>query len=132
MTEHTQPAPNRNDPRPSPEPRPHETKPHETSRLGVADLDPDPSVVVDLHVQPVVAGRVAAVDGIGEEIDDFFESIPVSVEEQARIDSAGTLRIFWSMVLPMARPAVMTIPVAVVFFMFQKRIMNSTTGAVKE
>ena len=26
---------------------------------------------------------------------NFFESIPVSVEEQARIDGAGTFRIFW-------------------------------------
>ncbi len=120
---------------------------------------------------------------------NFFESIPVSVEEQARIDGAGTLRIFWSIVLPMARPAVMTIvilsfqgswnelshfivasqdpelftltkgvaqlasgarsqgqeypvklaaaavmtiPVAIVFFIFQKRIMNASAGAVKE
>ncbi len=39
---------------------------------------------------------------------NFFESIPVSVEEQARIDGAGTFRIFWSVVLPMARPAVIT------------------------
>jgi multiple sugar transport system permease protein len=119
----------------------------------------------------------------------FFESIPVSVEEQARIDGAGTLRIFWSVVLPMARPAlmtiiilsfqgswnelnhfivassdpglftltkgvaqlasgalsqgtqypvklaaaaIMTIPVAIVFFIFQKRIMNASAGAVKE
>ena len=119
----------------------------------------------------------------------FFESIPVSVEEQARIDGAGTLRIFWSIVLPMARPAVMTIiilsfqgswnelnhfivassdpglftltkgvaqlasgalsqgtqypvklaaaaimtiPVAIVFFIFQKRLMNASAGAVKE
>jgi multiple sugar transport system permease protein len=120
---------------------------------------------------------------------NFFESIPVSVEEQARIDGAGTFRIFWSIVLPMAAPAVMTItilsfqgswnelnhfivatqnpdltvltkgvanlvsgqlsqgtqyplklaaavlmtvPVAVVFFVFQKRIMNASAGAVKE
>lgn len=119
----------------------------------------------------------------------FFESIPASIEEQARIDGAGTFRIFWSVVLPMARPAVttivilsfqgswnelshfivassspelftltkgvaqlasgalsagtqyplklaaaavMTIPVAVVFFVFQRRIMNATAGAVKE
>ena len=40
---------------------------------------------------------------------NFFESIPVSVEEQARIDGAGTFRVFWSVVLPMARPAVITI-----------------------
>lgn len=119
---------------------------------------------------------------------NFFESIPVSVEEQARIDGAGTFRVFWSVVLPMARPAlitivilsfqgswnelsqfivasqspelttltkgvaslasgqlsqgtqyplklaaaaIMTIPVAVLFFIFQKRIMNTTDGAVK-
>lgn len=120
---------------------------------------------------------------------NFFESIPVSVEEQARIDGAGTFRVFWSVVLPMARPAlitivilsfqgswnelnhfivatqspelttltkgvaslasgqlsqgsqyplklaaavIMTIPVAVMFFIFQRRIMNVSEGAVKE
>ncbi len=120
---------------------------------------------------------------------NFFESIPASVEEQARIDGAGTFRVFWSIVLPMARPAlitiiilsfqgswnelahfivstqspalttltkgvaglasgqlsqgsqyplklaaaaIMTIPVAVLFFVFQRRIMNSSEGAVKE
>jgi len=120
---------------------------------------------------------------------NFFESIPPSVEEQARIDGAGTFRVFWSVVLPMARPAlvtivilsfqgswnelshfivstqdpnlttltkgvaslasgglsqgtqyplklaaaaIMTVPVAVLFFIFQKRIMNTSEGAVKE
>ena len=120
---------------------------------------------------------------------NFFESIPVSVEEQARIDGAGTFRTFWSVVLPMARPAlitiiilsfqgswnelahfivaaqdpalttltkgvaqlssgqlsqgsqyplklaagaIMTIPVAIVFFIFQRRILNASAGAVKE
>lgn len=121
----------------------------------------------------------------------FFESIPVSIEEQGRLDGAGPFRLFWSIVLPMARPAlmtliilsfqgswnelshfviasqdpnlntltkgvasfasgasgasfktqypftlaaatIMTIPVAVVFFIFQRRIINTQTGAVKE
>ena len=119
----------------------------------------------------------------------FFESIPESVEEQARIDGAGTFRVFWSVVLPMATPALvtiiilsfqgswnelaqfiisaqspslttltkgvasltsgqlgqgtqyplklaaaalMTIPVAAMFFIFQRRIMNTSEGAVKE
>jgi multiple sugar transport system permease protein len=120
---------------------------------------------------------------------NFFESIPVAVEEQARIDGAGVFRTFWSIVLPMSLPAVMTIvilsfqgswnelnhfivstqstelttltkgvaqlasgqlsqgqqfpiklaasllmtiPVAIVFFIFQRRIMNVGAGAVKE
>lgn len=41
----------------------------------------------------------------------FFESIPVSVEEAARIDGAGTFRIFWSIVLPMAKPALITVTI---------------------
>ena len=121
---------------------------------------------------------------------NFFESIPAAVEEAARIDGAGTFRTFWSVVLPMATPAlvtitilsfqgswneyshfiiassdpnlmtltngvgtlasgglggkanqyplklaaaaIMTIPVALLFFVFQKRIMNTSAGAVKE
>jgi multiple sugar transport system permease protein len=38
----------------------------------------------------------------------FFESIPVSVEEAARIDGAGPFRTYWSVVLPMAKPALIT------------------------
>ncbi len=41
----------------------------------------------------------------------FFEQIPVSVEEAARIDGAGPFRTFWSVVLPMARPALITITI---------------------
>jgi multiple sugar transport system permease protein len=41
----------------------------------------------------------------------FFESVPASIEEAARIDGAGTFRIFWSVVLPMARPALITLTI---------------------
>jgi multiple sugar transport system permease protein len=41
----------------------------------------------------------------------FFESIPVSVEEAARIDGAGVFRTFWAVVLPMARPALITLTI---------------------
>ncbi len=118
----------------------------------------------------------------------FFDSIPVSIEEAARIDGAGIFRTFWTIVLPMATAplvtlfilsfqgswnefahfvvsrqspelntlttgvaslvsgqlgsgnqfplqlaaaVLMTIPVAVLFFIFQRRIMNTTAGAEK-
>jgi multiple sugar transport system permease protein len=41
----------------------------------------------------------------------FFETIPASVEEAARIDGAGPFRTFWSIALPMARPAVITLTI---------------------
>jgi multiple sugar transport system permease protein len=119
----------------------------------------------------------------------FFLSVHPSIEEAAKIDGAGIFRTYWSVVLPMARPALltlmilsfqgswndfstilvahqspsldtlttgvgrlvsgqlgaatqyplelaaamaMTIPVAIVFFVFQKYIMRTGEGAVKE
>jgi multiple sugar transport system permease protein len=119
----------------------------------------------------------------------FFLSVHPSIEEAARIDGAGIFRTYWSVVLPMARPALitlmilsfqgswnnfsmilvahqspsldtlttgvgrlvsgqlgagtqyplqlaaamaMTVPVAIVFFVFQKYIMRTGEGAVKE
>ncbi|MEV6109943.1 carbohydrate ABC transporter permease [Streptomyces sp. NPDC051940] len=41
----------------------------------------------------------------------FFESVPREVEEAARIDGAGVVRIYWSVVLPMARPALITLTI---------------------
>jgi multiple sugar transport system permease protein len=41
----------------------------------------------------------------------FFDSIPVSIEEAARMDGASIFRTFWSVVLPMARPALITLTI---------------------
>jgi len=159
---------------------------------GVVLLIPKFLVIKQLGMYDSFAGMIIPLlaDAAGIFImKNFFESIPHSVEEAARIDGAGPFRIYWSIVLPMARPAlvtlvilsfqgswnelshfiiasqsrdlmtltkgvaqlasgalsagsqypiklaaaaVMTIPVAVLFFIFQKRLMNVTTGAVKE
>lgn len=148
-------------------------------------------VINQLSIYDSYAGMIfpLLVDAAGVFImKNFFESIPRSVEEQAKVDGAGTFRIFWQIVLPMAVPAlvtitimsfqgswnelshfivatqdpalttltkgvaslasgqlsqgtqypiklaaalIMTIPVAVLFFIFQRRIMNTSEGAVK-
>ncbi|WP_238007081.1 carbohydrate ABC transporter permease [Dactylosporangium sp. AC04546] len=36
---------------------------------------------------------------------EFMREIPVELEEAARLDGAGDLRIFWSIVMPLCRPA---------------------------
>jgi putative chitobiose transport system permease protein len=40
-----------------------------------------------------------------------FMSIPLALEEAARIDGAGALRIWWHVMLPLARPALATLAV---------------------
>lgn len=159
---------------------------------GVVLLIPKFLVIKQLGIYDSYAGMILPllVDAAGVFImKNFFESIPTAVEEAARIDGAGTFRTFWSIVLPMSRPALMTIvilsfqgswnelnhfivstqspelttltrgvaslasgqlssgnqfpiklaaatlmtiPVAVIFFVFSRRIMNSTSGAVKD
>ena len=41
----------------------------------------------------------------------FFDSVPVSIEEAARMDGASIFRTFWSVVLPMAKPALITLTI---------------------
>ena len=69
-------------------------------------------VVNQLGIYDSYAGMIMPllVDATGVFImKNFFESIPVSVEEAARIDGAGVFRTFWSVVLPIARPALITL-----------------------
>ncbi|MEU1810721.1 carbohydrate ABC transporter permease [Micromonospora aurantiaca (nom. illeg.)] len=81
---------------------------------GVVLLIPKFLVLKQLGLYDSYAGLVVPLlaDAAGVFImKQFFESIPVSVEEAARIDGAGVFRTFWSVVLPMARPALITLTI---------------------
>ncbi len=41
----------------------------------------------------------------------FFESVPTSLEEAARMDGAGIFRTYWSVILPIAKPALITLTI---------------------
>ena len=41
----------------------------------------------------------------------FFQAIPKDIEEAARLDGVGWLKIFWYVMLPLARPAMMTLAI---------------------
>jgi len=159
---------------------------------GVVLLIPRFLVVHQLGIYNTYAGLIIPLlcDAAGIFImKNYFDSIPVSIEEAARIDGAGVFRTFWSIVLPMALPvvvtvlilsfqgswnelshfivaaqdpdlspltkavasltagaggkenrfplklaaaAMMTLPVAILFFIFQRRIVKSESGAIKE
>jgi multiple sugar transport system permease protein len=52
------------------------------------------------------------VDGAGIFImRQFFLQVPVALEEAARIDGAGAFRTYWSVVLPVVRPGLITLTI---------------------
>lgn len=46
----------------------------------------------------------------------FFLSLPDEVEEAARLDGAGTFRIFWTVMLPLAKPGLISMGVLTVLW----------------
>jgi multiple sugar transport system permease protein len=64
--------------------------------------------VVHVNLIGSLAGMIVPVTAWGFSIlvmTEFMKDIPIELEEAARIDGAGELRIFWSVVLPLCRPA---------------------------
>jgi len=69
----------------------------------LADLPP-----FDLNLIGTYAGMILPVGAWGFSIlvmTEFMKEVPVELEEAARIDGAGELRIFFSIILPLCRPA---------------------------
>lgn len=63
----------------------------------------------------------------------YFDSIPVDIEEAARIDGAGDRQIITRIVLPLARPAIIVTAVMVLIFVWNEYIFATLflTGAEK-
>ena len=81
---------------------------------GVALLVPKFLIVTYLGIYDTYTAMILPliVDAAGVFImKQFFDSVPISIEEAARMDGAGVFRTFWSVVLPMARPALITLTI---------------------
>jgi multiple sugar transport system permease protein len=81
---------------------------------GVVLLIPRFLVLKELSLFDTYPGMIIpiAVDATGIFLmRQSFLKIPASLEEAARIDGAGTFRIYWSIVLPLVRPAVITLTI---------------------
>jgi len=60
--------------------------------------------LIDTRTALVIAYVAANVPIVVWLMRDFFQSIPVELEEAAMIDGANPYRVFWSIVLPLAAP----------------------------
>ena len=62
----------------------------------------------------------------------FFDAVPIELEDAARVDGAGRLRIFWSIVLPLSRPILASVAIFVFInawnnFLWPFLVINDTT-----
>lgn len=56
----------------------------------------------------------------------YFDTIPVEIEEAARIDGAGSGYLLWKVVLPLARPAIIVTAVMVLIFVWNEYLFSTT------
>jgi multiple sugar transport system permease protein len=64
--------------------------------------------VIHVNLVGTLAGMIVPVGAWAFSIlvmTEFMRDVPLELEEAARLDGAGDLRIFWSVVLPLCRPA---------------------------
>ncbi|HYO57621.1 carbohydrate ABC transporter permease, partial [Archangium sp.] len=80
---------------------------------------PEQAVLVPLHAMftgwdmhstyfALIAPRLAVPVGVFL-MTQFFKAVPRELEEAAQLDNAGRLKIFWSVMLPLSRPALTTL-----------------------
>jgi len=77
-------------------------------------LTPLSIVLVELHLLDSLAGVVLVLVTLQLPFAVFvmrntFDGIPVEIEEAARIDGAGTLRMLWTVMVPLTWPGIVTV-----------------------
>jgi multiple sugar transport system permease protein len=81
---------------------------------GIVLLIPRFLVVNQLGMFDTYAGMILPLlfDAVGILLmKTAFDAVPHELEEAARIDGAGVLRTFWSVVLPLVKPALVTVTI---------------------
>ena len=59
-------------------------------------------------------------------IKGFMDSVPVSLDESARVDGASPWTIFWRIILPLTRPALVVIFIITFVYVFNEFILART------
>lgn len=59
-------------------------------------------------------------------LQNFFKEVPVELEEAARLDGASTVQIFWRIILPLSRPALITVIILNVISIWNEYLLALT------
>ena len=81
---------------------------------GLVMMVPNYRMMISLHLVDTLAGLVlpAAFGAFGTFLlRQFMLSVPSAVDEAARIDGASSWRLFWDIILPLARPGLISLAI---------------------
>jgi multiple sugar transport system permease protein len=103
---------------------------------------PEQAVLVPLHAMlagwelhntyfSLIAPRVAGPMGVFL-MTQFFKAVPRELEEAAQLDNAGRLKIFWSVMLPLSRPALTTLGIFTFLFAWNDFLWPVVTATQPE
>ncbi|HZH15953.1 MAG TPA: carbohydrate ABC transporter permease [Archangium sp.] len=103
---------------------------------------PEQAIFVPLHAMlaswemhntyfSLVAPRLAAPMGVFL-MTQFFKAVPRELEEAAELDNASRLKIFWSVMLPLSRPALTTLGIFTFLFAWNDFLWPVVTATQPE
>ena len=103
---------------------------------------PEQAIIVPLHAMfaswelhntyfSLIAPRLAAPVGVFL-MTQFFKAVPRELEEAAELDNASRLKIFWSVMLPLSRPALTTLGIFTFLFAWNDFLWPVVTATQPE
>ena len=103
---------------------------------------PEQAILVPLHAMladwelhntyfSLIAPRLAGPMGVFL-MTQFFKAVPRELEEAAELDNAGRLKVFWSVMLPLSRPALTTLGIFTFLFAWNDFLWPVVTATQPE
>jgi len=85
-------------------------------------------ILVRLHLANTMLGYILPLINSGMPVTvfilkAFFEAIPKEIEESARVDGASRFRIYWSIAVPLAKPAIATVGILTVLSVWNEFVL---------
>ncbi len=85
---------------------------------------PIPLINTHLGLVIIYAGTMTIFAVIN--LKGYFDTIPVALEEAARIDGAKELQVIWHILLPLARPALIVTGMMIMIFVWNEYLFSTT------
>ncbi|WP_375758732.1 carbohydrate ABC transporter permease [Corallococcus exercitus] len=103
---------------------------------------PEQAILVPLHAMfadwelhntyfSLIAPRLAGPMGVFL-MTQFFKAVPRELEEAAELDNAGRFKVFWSVMLPLSRPALTTLGIFTFLFAWNDFLWPVVTATQPE